>query len=154
MVKSSSQKNNSKGNSKPTKPLFKTKKSTKSLINDEDKTYSNSIYYDAKNFEKVSKHIIDSKLLNQSTTNDTINSTITESINNTLNSNIKPNKTNNLDKTNYLNNKSKKLKNKHTKKMIALSIIKTNINGKKTEKTTILINNGKTIKKYRKINKD
>lgn len=38
--------------------------------------------------------------------------------------------------------------------MIALSVIKTNINGKKTEKTTILINNGKTIKKIKRVKKD
>jgi hypothetical protein len=146
---------------KTTKPLFKTKKSTNALTNNEDKVYSNSIYYDTKNFEKVSKHIIHSKLLNQSTFTDTTNNTNTNSINNKLDINSNQDNTNKLDNTNLDNtkkdkntkkyNNTKKDKNKHIKKMVALSITKSNVNGKKTEKTSILIKNGKTIKKIKRL---
>jgi hypothetical protein len=110
------------------KKYRKTKKSNslftkKTFKRDIPTEYKNSIYYDTKKFDALTKHILNSNLLTNINNNDKIDSEFEKVINEAT-------------------NKKTKKQTMSSSQTISISVNKSNINGKTHEIAKITVNNG------------
>lgn len=120
-------------------------KTLKQIIPNE---YKNSIYYDTRNFDVITKNILASDLLGDK--NDIVMSNYNNYGNNQQH--VSNNQQHVSNKQNIINQKL--TANKQSTKKMTMSVIKSNINGKTITQSKIIIDNSKSpyIKEYININ--